>query len=168
MATEKEMNFWLMGRHDDVRLECIEIKHPSFSRDYRFVRNHADGVRVRHEDGVYRDYDYLPLTVKAARAASDLQQSLTIGIGDVGEVMPMEIDRLRRGTHRTVRPTVNYRVYLSSDVANPMSSVRGLEVTDNQPQKQGAVFVCKARELNKTDTSVIFTPNLFRSLAGFF
>ena len=168
MANLKEMDYWLRGRHDDVRLECIEIKHPSFSRDYRFVRNHADGVRARHEDGVYRDYEYLPMTVRAAKAADDLQQSFTMGIGDVGEIVPNEIDRLRRGTHRTVRPVVNYRVYLTSDLANPMNSVRGLEITDNQPQKQGAVFACKARELNKTDTSVIFTTNLLPTLAGFF
>ena len=102
MANIKEMEYWLRGRHDDVRLECIEIKHPSFSRDYRFVRNHADGVRVRHEDKVYRDYEPLPLTIKAAKSADDLQQSFTIGIGDVGEIMPYEIDRLRRGTRSTV------------------------------------------------------------------
>lgn len=167
MATIKEMEYWLRGRHDDVRLECIEIKHPSFSRDYRFVRNHADGVRVRHEDKVYRDYEPLPLTIRAGQSADNLQQSFTIGIGDVGQIMPFEIDRLRRGQHSTTRPTLNYRVYLTSDLTEPMTSVRGLEITDNQPQKRGAVFKCQAKQLNKTSTGIIFTDDLFKSLRGF-
>lgn len=167
MASIKDMEHWLRGRHDDVRLECIEIKHPSFSRDYRFVRNHAYGVRIRHEDRVYRDYDPLPLTIRPGTAANDLQQSFTIGIGDVGEIMPMEIDRLRRGSHQTVRPIVNYRVFLTSDLTEPMNSVRGLEITDNQPQKRGAVFSCKAKQLNKNSTGVIFTNSLFTTLRGF-
>ena len=167
MASIKEMEYWLRGRHDDVRLECIEIKHPSFSRDYRFVRNHADGVRIKHEDGVYRDYEPLPMTINAAKSASDLQQSFTIGIGDVGEVMPREIDRLRRGSHQLVKPTLNYRTYLTSDSTTPMNSVRGLEITDNKPQKQGAVFACQARQLNKNSTGIIFTDDLVPTLKGF-
>ena len=166
MATIKEMEYWLRGRHDDVRLECIEIKHPSFSRDYRFVRNHADGVRVRYEDKVYRDHEPLPLTIRAGQSADNLQQSFTIGIGDVGEIMPFEIDRLRRGQHSTTRPTLNYRVYLTSDLTEPMTSVRGLEITDNQPQKRGAVFKCQAKQLNKTSTGVIFTIDLVPTLRG--
>lgn len=168
MATEKEKSHWLAGNHDEFGIECIEIIHPSFTKHYHFVRNHEDGVRVKHNDGVYKDYEFLPLAIKPSRSANDLQQGFTIGIGDVGEIMPNEIDRLRRGSHRTVRPKLNYRVYLNSDLDSPMRSVLGLEITDNQPKKQGAVFICKARELNKTDTSVLFTSSLFPSLAEFF
>ena len=81
MPTPDENFYWLKGRHDDVRLECIEIIHPSFRRHYRYVRNHADGVRVKHEDGTWRDYEYLPLSVKAGKTADNLDQSFTIGIG---------------------------------------------------------------------------------------
>ena len=167
MANIKEMEYWLRGRHNDVRLECIEITHPSFTKHYRFVRNHADGVRVKHENGLWYDYEFLPLTIKPAKSADNLQQIFTIGIGDVGDIMPREIDRLRRGTHSTVRPTLNYRVFLTSDLTEPMTSVRGLEITDNQPQKRGAVFSCQAKELNKTSTGILFTIDLFKSLRGF-
>lgn len=167
MATIDEMEFWLRGRHDDVRLELIEISHPSFSKNYRFVRNHADGVRVKHENGVYYDYEYLPLTIQPSESTDNLQQSFTIGIGDVGEVMPNEIRRLRNGSYPNVRPTVNYRVYLTSDLTKPMTSVLGLEVTDNQSKKQGAVFKCQAREVNRNSTGEVFNINSFPSLRGF-
>nr|WP_315041301.1 DUF1833 family protein [uncultured Moraxella sp.] len=167
MATEKEKYYWLIGRHDDVRLECLEISHPSFSKTYRFVRNHTDGVRVRHENGRYYDYEYLPITIQAGKTSDNLEQAFTIGIGDVGEIMPFEIRRLRNGSHASTRPTVNYRVYLTSDLSEPLSSVLGLEITDNQPKKQGAVFVCKAKETNKTATGVKYTLEDYPTLRGF-
>ena len=167
MATDREKYYWLVGRHDDARLECIEITHPSFSRSYRFVRNHAQGVTVRHENGEWREYDYLPITVQPSKSSDNLQQSFTIGIGDVGDVMPYEIQRLRNGSYSNVRPTVNYRVYLTSDLTKPLTSVLGLEVTDNQPKQQGAVFVCKAKETNKTATGIKYTLDAFPTLRGF-
>lgn len=167
MATNKEIEHWLRGRHDDIRVECIEIIHPSFSRHYRFVRNAVDGIRVKDERGYWKDYDYLPISIKPGQSANNLEQSFTMGIGDVGEVMPFELDRLRRGSYAHVKPTVNYRTYLTSDLSEAMMSVRGLEITDNQPQKQGAVFKCKARELNKTSTGICFTYDRFETLRGF-
>lgn len=167
MATDAEKYYWLVGRHDDVRLECIEIAHPSFSKTYRFVRNHSDGVRVRHENGAYYQYDYLPVTINAGKTTDSLEQSFTIGIGDVGEVMPFEIARLRNGKHAHVRPTLNYRVYLSSDLSTPISSVLGLQITDNQPQAKGAVFRCKAKDTNSTSTGVKYTLADYPTLRGF-
>ena len=167
MATLDEMEFWLKGRHDDVRLECIEISHPSFTKNYRFVRNHAYGVRVKHENGTWYDYEYLPMTIQPSESTDNLQQAFTIGIGDVGEVMPNEIRRLRNGSYPNVRPTVNYRVYLTSDLSKPITSVLGLEITDNQPKKQGAVFKCQAKEANRNSTGEVFTIGLLPSLRGF-
>lgn len=167
MATDAEKYYWLIGRHDDVRLECIEILHPSFSKTYRFVRNHTDGIRVSHENGNYYDYEYLPLTINAGKTSNNLDQSFTIGIGDVSEIMTHEIRRLRNGNYPNIRPTVNYRVYLTSDLTKPLSSVLGLEVTDNQPKQQGAVFICKAKEVNKTATGVKYTLEDYPTLRGF-
>lgn len=167
MPSQNETYYWLVGRHDEVRLECIEITHPSFTKNYRFVRNHADGVRVKHENGTYYDYEYLPLTIAASKSSDDLQQGFTIGIGDVGDIMPKEIQRLRNGSYPNVRPIVNYRVYLTSDLTQPMTSVLGLEVTDNQRQKSGAVFSCKAKETNKTSTGVKYTLDKFPTLRTF-
>ena len=167
MASDKEIEHWLRGTHDDVRVECIDIIHPSFTKHYRFTRNATKGVRIKTEDGYWRDYEYLPMSIKPGTSADDLQQSFTIGIGDVGEIMPRELDRLRKGSYPQVRPTVNYRVYLTSDLSEPSLSVRGLEVTDNQQKKEGAVFACKARELNKNSTGITFNYSDFAALRYF-
>ena len=167
MATDAETYYWLVGKHDDVRLECIEITHPSFSRNYRFVRNHSDGVRVRHENATWYDYTFLPISIEAGESGDNLQQSFTIGIGDVGEIMPYEIQRLRNGRYPTQRPVLNYRVYLISDLSKPLSSVRGLEITDIQRKKTGAVLKCQAKQTNKTGTGVRYTLSDYPTLRGF-
>jgi len=166
MTTADEINYWLKGTRGQVRIECIEIKHPSFTKNYRFTRNAMQGIRAKNEVGYWLDYEYLPIDIRASRSASDLEQGFTIGIGDVGEVMPKEIDRLRNGQYPNIRPTVNYRVYLSDDLTKPSMSVLDLEITDNQPQKRGAVFVCKARDLNKLATGIVYTLKDFPSLRG--
>lgn len=167
MPTDSEINYWLQGSRKQLRIQCVEITHPSFTKPYRFTRNAMDGVRVKDEQGVWRDYEYLPLSITAMSAASDLEQGFTIAIGDVGQIMSLEIDRLRNGQYPHVRPIVNYRAYLSDDLTMPIFSVLGLEVTDNQPNKRGAVFVCKARELNKTATGIVYTLNDYPGLKGF-
>lgn len=165
MANDDEVYYWLRGRHDDVRLECIEITHPSFTKIYRFVRNHADGVRVKH--GSWYDYEYLPITIKTSKSADNLNQGMSLGIGDVGDIIPMEIDRLRNGSHKTSRPIINYRVYLTSDLSTPVDSILGLEVTDNNPQNAGAVLTCRARDLNKSSTGLIYNLYDDPTLIGF-
>lgn len=157
MASNSEINHWLQGSSKQIRIECVEIIHPSFTKPYRFTRNAMSGVRAKDESGVWRDYEYLPLSITASRAASDLEQGFTIAIGDVGEIMSIEIDRLRNGQYPHLLPVVNYRAYLSDDLTTPSFSVLGLEVKDNQPNKHGAVFVCKARELNKSATGIVYT-----------
>lgn len=167
MTTDSEINYWLKGSSKQIRIECVEITHPSFSKHYRFTRNAMNGVRAKDEQGVWRDYEYLPLSITASRAASDLEQGFTIAIGDVGEIMSLEIDRLRNGQYPHIRPTVNYRAYLSDDLTKPSFNVLGLEVTDNQPNKRGSVFVCKARELNKTSTGIVYTLKDYPELKAF-
>lgn len=151
-------DYFLRGDPDDVRLQLIEVSHPSWQRTYRYIQNIIDGVTVTHEDGTSRRYDYSPITIKKSKADDSLDQSITIAIGDLGLYLPDDIDRLRNSAqYNTARPTLNYREYLLSDLTTPIVSVTGLEVTDSQPNKQGASFVCKAKELNLTKTGVPYT-----------
>lgn len=164
-VSEKELEFWLRGG-SDVVLECVEISHPSFSKTFRFVRNHMGGVRVKH-GGRWHAYEYVPLTISAGSSADNLEQSFTMGIGEVGDILPAEVARIRNGNHRTVRPSVAYRAYLLSDLENPIREVVGLEVTDNQPKPEGAVFKCRMRELNASETGMKYTLNKYPTLRGF-
>lgn len=168
MPSQADYDYFLRGDPDDIRLALVEVSHPSFRYTYRYVQNHASGVTVTHENGERRSYQYSPITIKKSKSDNDLDQSITIGVGDLGELLPADIDRLRNSQqYSQVRPVLNYREYLLSDLSKPVLSVLGLEVTDWQPNKDGSVFVCKARELNLTKTGTVYTLDKFPTLRGF-
>ena len=77
-------DFYLKGNPNDVLLQLIEVTHPAFSKVYRYVKNAVDGVTVKHENGIDYWYEYSPLTIKKSKSSDDLDQSLDIGVGDLG------------------------------------------------------------------------------------
>lgn len=160
-------DFYLKGNPNDVLLQLIEVSHPAFSKVYRYVKNAVDGVTVNHEDGSSYFYDYSPLSIKKSKSSDDLDQSLDIGVGDLGEELPQEIDNLYLGAYFNVKPVLNYREYLSSDLSKPFLSILGLEVTDYQMQKEGGQFTCKAKELNLSSTGLTFNLNDYPTMRGF-
>lgn len=163
-----DYDYYLKGDPEEVRLALIEVTHPSFLYAYRYVQNHAYGVSVKHEDGAWYEYAYSPITVKKSKADDDLDQSITIGVGDLGQYLPEDIDRLRDcSQYAHIKPKLNYREYLLSNLEKPALSVLGLEVSDWQPSKEGSVFVCKAKELNLTRTGLTYSLDKFPLLRGF-
>ena len=162
-----DYNYWLSGNPDDVRLQCVEVSHPAWSKVYRIVQNHADGVTVQHENSVSYDYDYVPLTIQRGNNADDLDQDITIGVGDLGETFPLELDAARASAFADVRPTLNYREYNLSDLTNPQLTILGLEVTDYEPKREGAVFVCRAKQMNLTKTGITYNIKDFPTMRGF-
>ena len=163
-----DYNYWLSGNPDDVRLQCVEISHPAWSKVYRIVQNHADGITVTHEGGFTYPYEYVPLTIQKGNNSDDLDQEITIGVGDLGEDFPLEIDRIRASTlYSHVRPMLNYREYNLSDLTQPQVTILGLEATDYEPKIEGAVFICRAKQMNLTKTGETYNLDDYPTLRGF-
>ena len=163
-----DYSYWLSGNPDDVRLQCVEISHPSWSKVYRIVQNHADGVTVTHEGGFTFAYEYVPLTIQRGANSDDLDQEITIDVGDLGEDFPKELDRIRASAlYSAVRPILNYREYNLSDLTAPQVTILGLEATDYEPKKEGAVFVCRAKQMNLTKTGETYNLDDYPTLRGF-
>ena len=162
-----DYNYWLSGNPDDVRLLCVEVSHPAWSKVYRVVQNHADGITVQHENTFIYDYEYVPLTIQRGTNSDDLDQEITIGVGDLGETFPDELKAARASQYSDIRPTLNYREYNLSDLTKPQVTILGLEVTDYEPKIEGAVFVCRAKQMNLTKTGEVYTLDNTPTLRGF-
>lgn len=162
-----DYNYWLSGNPDDVRLLCVEVSHPAWSKVYRLVQNHADGITVQHENTFSYDYEYVPLTIQRGTNSDDLDQEITIGVGDLGETFPGELKAARASQYSDIRPTLNYREYNLSDLTKPQVTILGLEVTDYEPKIEGAVFVCRAKRMNLTKTGEVYTLDNTPTLRGF-
>lgn len=149
-----------------VLIQCIEIKHSLWPSPLRYVMNHGDGVTVRHEDGVSAFYEYMPLDLKRGNTSDNLDQKLTITVGDLGEVVPQLLKRVRAAKTEEC-PEVIFRQYFSTNLNSPIEVVSQMYVTNSSRDMQGSTFEAGAQKLNVVGTGERYTVEMFPSLRGF-
>ena len=150
-----------------VLLECIEIKHSLWPNPLRYVTNHADGITVKHEYGLSYDYEFIPLQLKKGGTADNLDQSISITVADLGQVVPQLI-KLIRDANSEERPQAIYRAYMSSNLESPTHIIDGLEIEAMSRDQQATTFDAVAQRLNSVGTGRVYTVDEFPSLKGFF
>lgn len=161
-----QLEAYLYATEPAYLIECIEIKHSLWETPLRYVINLADGVSVGH-DNSYFNYEYVPLHIDKGSSSDDLDQSLALTIGDLGDVVPELIDKII-DAESIERPTVVYRAYSSLDLSTPILVIDNLEVMDQSSDYQGTTFNAEAPKLNATGTGLLFTKANFPTLIGFY
>lgn len=159
--------FFLNSKSSVVQLELLEISHPHFTQTYRIVRNSVEGVTVALEDGRNYFFRYYPLKIEAMTAKDDLDQALTINLGDLGEVLPKELDEVSSNDGFGMKPTVVYRTYRSDDLSRPLFGPIMLEVESFAFNREGSTFEAKAPSLNINKTGELYKLDRFPMLRGF-
>ncbi|MBU0801716.1 MAG: DUF1833 domain-containing protein [Alphaproteobacteria bacterium] len=159
--------FFLKSKSSVVQLETLEISHPDFTKVYRIVRNAVQGVTVALENSSLATFDYYPLKIENAGIRNDLDQSITINLGDLGEVLPKELDEVSSNNGFSTKPTVVYRTYRSDDLSRPLFGPVVLEVTTFAFNREGSSFEAKAPSLNITKTGEVYKIDRFPMLRGF-
>lgn len=159
--------FFLNSPSSTVQLDLIEIEHPHFTQRYRKVRNARLGVTVTLETGEEATFDYYPLRIRPTGSADDLDQILKIDLGDLGEVLPLELDAVTEANGMGVKPIVRYRIYRSDDLSEPMYGPLLLEVQTFSFAREGASFEAKAPSLNINRTGELYHIERFPMLRGF-
>jgi len=161
------LSYFLGGARTDVRLELVEFSHPSFSQVYRKVRNAAEGVLVTLEDGSAAPFDYYPMSIEAMGNAGNLDTGVRISFGDLGEVLPRELDRVYADDAMATKPVVLYRVYRSNDLTRPMIGPLRLQATAFSFTSEGATFDAAAPYVNNNKTGETYNLTRFPALRGF-
>lgn len=163
-----QLQFFLSMGHTDVLLDCVQIGHPNFSKTYYKCRNcDFDGIDLLHENGQTVHYDYYPLSLSELADENDLDAGFRIDFGDLGEVLPFEVDNVQRAGGMLTKPTVVYRGYKSTDLTGPLLGPISLEATSFAFDKDGASFEASAPYLNNTKTGETYNPTRFPMLRGF-
>ena len=150
-----------------VMLELIEINHPLWPQPLRYVTNHADGVTVKHEDGLVYNYEFMPVQINKGANSDDLDQTLSITVGDLGQVVP-QLLKIIRDADNFERPSVVYRAYSSNHLDSPLQVVKGYEVEDRATDHQATTFNAATKRANSTGTGMFYTVDNFPSLKAFF
>ena len=159
--------FFLKSKSSVVQLETLEISHSNFTKVYRVVRNAVQGLTAKLENGESVTFDYYPLSIENAGVRDDLDQSITVNLGDLGEVLPKELDEVSSNDGFGIKPTVVYRTYRSDDLTRPLFGPVVLEVTSFAFNREGSTFEAKAPSLNVNKTGELYKLDRFPMLRGF-
>lgn len=159
--------FFLKSKSSVVQLELVEISHSKFTKVYRVVRNAVGGITVTLETGSTATFDYYPLRIENNGTRDDLDQSFTFTLGDLGEVLPKELDAVASGSGFGEKPKVVYRTYRSDDLTVPLFGPVLLEVESFAFNREGSSFTAKAPSLNINKTGELYTLERFPMLRGF-
>lgn len=159
--------FFLNRKVDIYQMECIELLHPSFLNTYRVVRNDDRGVYVQHTEGAGQVfYEYLPMSIQRSGMLGDLDQTLTVSISGLGDVLPDEFERVIEGQYSDVKPTVNYRLYSSDNLNTPIHYLLGLQLSGVSMNHKAVTFKAESPRLNTAKTGDIFALDRFSGLKG--
>ncbi len=160
-------SYFLNSNSSVVRLETLEISHSDFTQTYYVVRNAVNGVTVTLENSLQATFEYYPLKIKPVGAADDLDQKLRIDLGDLGEILPAELDAVSSALGFTEKPIVKYREYRSDDLSAPMLGPWVLEVKEFSFNREGSSFEAQAPSLNINRTGELYQIARFPMLRGF-
>jgi len=150
-------------------LETIEVSHSLWPTPIRIVTNHADGIDAMLETGDVVHFEFAPLLINKGKTSDDLDQSLNITLGDLGEVVPPLIKQIR-SSDSDEHPQVIYRQY-AYDVATmsfakdkPIDIIKGLFVEQMSRDHQATTFDAKTPDKNTVATGRPYTPDKYPDL----
>jgi hypothetical protein len=160
--------FFLASRADVVQLELFELSHPNFTQAYRVTRNARDGVTVDlSADELAIDFAYYPAKVAQQGARDDLDFGIRVDLGDVGEVIPGELDAVAAAGGFLTKPALRYWAFRSDQLDAPIFGPVVLEVPRMALANTGTSFDAQAPQLNANKTGERQTIDRFPMQRGF-
>lgn len=160
-------SFFLNSRADVIQYETLEIYHPNFSQTYRLVRNAVKGLTATLETAAVVTFDYRPLNISLVSSFDSLDNSLKIELGDLGEIVPIELDLVKIADGFLTKPILTYRVYRSDELTTPLYGPFVYEITTFNQTVNGCNFEAKPPALNVTKTGIIYSIADFPALEAF-
>lgn len=157
--------FFLNTTADIIMFETITLSHPDLSQTYRLVRNKMDGLTATLETSSTVTFDYAPLSISRGEVMQNIDQSIDVTFGDLGEILPQELDLIAEENGFSTKPVLTYRVYRSDDLSVPLEVIT-LDVESISFDVDGALISAKSKSLNINSTGEIYTIDRFPMLRG--
>lgn len=151
-----------------VQLQLIELTHSAFSADFRIVRNlgrEGATISVTHEGpaGPFT-YEYFPLQIRMVGSGNDLDQSMEVTFGDLGSIVPTQLNSVAALNKFNEKPVLKYREYSSQDLSAPVYGPLEFRVDAIAFNHTGCVLKAKAATFNQGRIGVYYTDELFPML----
>jgi len=142
------------------RFSINNSSYPTF----RIVRGTSAGDPIAWGEA---DFAYYPLRIVGNGTRENLDFGIRIDVGDLGEVLPAELDRIATDLTYGKLPTVRYWTYRSDDLTTPLYGPLVLEVKNINFTRLGATLDAKAPSLNVNRTGERYKTSRFPMLRGF-
>lgn len=163
---QRYIDFFLKRKSNIGGLDTIELSHPSFTQTHYLVRNHLKGFVGTISEGVDVEFKYCPMSFAKSSVKDDLDSSIEINLGDVGQYVNTELRNIERDNSYDVLPTLIYRVYRSDDLTRPLFPAIIMEVEDITYTHEGSLITAKSQSLNVVGTGEKYDLNRFKMLRG--
>ena len=161
------VEFFLNSKSSIVQFETIEISHTNFSQIFRIVRNNADGLTANLETGEEVVFDYYPMQITENETKDDLDYTLSIDFGDLGEVLPTELDLVASSDGFFTKPELLYRTFRSDDLTAPMFGPIDLDIMSFAFNETSVTIEAAAPRINLHKTGEKYTIDRFPGLRAF-
>ena len=159
--------FYFSSDSDIVQYELIEISHSNFSQTYYIVRNNPNGVTVTLENDIEQDFEYYPIKLTPLGQKEDLDFGIKVEFGDLGEVLPIEIDLVNAANGFDEKPALIYRSYRSDNLVAPLEDPLHLEVSGLDFSDSSVTLDAQAPRVNMNRTGEFYRIDRFPMLAAF-
>jgi len=113
------------------------------------------------------DFQYYPLKISGIGTRENLDFGIRIDLGDLGELLPDQLDKIFSDATFDTLPTVKYWTYRSDDLTTPLYGPLVLEVKNVNFTRLGATLDAKAPSLNVNRTGERYKTSRFPMLRGF-
>lgn len=113
------------------------------------------------------DFEYYPLRITNVGVRNDLDFGVQIDLGDLGEVLPLEVDAVSDADGFDLQPTVVYRTYRSDDLGSPLFGPLLLSVSSFSFTREGSTFEAKAPTISVSSVGELYKLDRFPMLRGF-
>ena len=161
------LDYFLNSNRNIIEHETFELSHPSFSQTRYFTKNDTTGFTATIETGQEVRFDYIPLEVMPDATKADLDLGFEIEFGDVGEILPLELDSIIADNSFTTKPELVYRVFRGDDSQNVLYGPIRLEIETVAFTKDGATIRANVRRFSLTRTGLIYRLTEFPTMRGY-
>jgi len=164
-------DFHLDSAPSIAMLETLEVRHSLWPKPIRIVTNHEGGVDAMLETGETVNFEFAPLLINKGMTSDDLDQSLNITLGDLGEIVPPLIKQIRAADSDEY-PEVIYRAYAYDTASKtfaktkPIDINKGLYIEQMSRDHQATTFDAKTSDKNTVSTGRSYTTESHPDLKG--
>lgn len=148
-----------------VQLQALDFSHSAFSGTHRVCRNCGPGgITLPAEGGGPYVYSYYPMKIRVVGSGNDLDQTMEVTFGDLGEVLPAQLELVQRFNRFREKPIMTYWEYRSDDLSSAVYGPVKFRVDAMAFNKTGCVIKGKAASFNKGRVGAYYTVEIFPML----